>query len=445
MNAKFLQRLAAHLGEGIPSQFTDGPEMFRRAFLLMAFSKLALVFGGVFTLFYLVLEHYYGAVVVLVCTGLLVATPALLRRARSLDAVAHYQTSIFAFGFSIMCFLEGGLHGHAVAWLATAPLVGLLLLGIRGSLPWFGFSLIVMLAFILLDGLGYEVPRTYPPTWSFVVAAAGNSALLLFFYLLGLAFEQGRHNAQAQLEKALEELAQANRHLQQLNLEKNEFMGIAAHDLRNPLTSIMMNTELLKLGGAKSIEKVETSANKILRESTRMRDLINNLLDVNRIEEGRFDLALAPVDLATAAAQVVEDLMPMARAKGQTLLLNNSEDNAIIQADPKALHQILENFLSNAVKYSPSDSTIQVACRSEPDGPICEITDQGPGLSEEDQARLFGKFARLTPKPTGGESSTGLGLSIVKRLAENMEGVVGCRSREGEGSTFFVRFPNTTQ
>ncbi|MSU63222.1 MAG: ATP-binding protein, partial [Pedosphaera sp.] len=100
-----------------------------------------------------------------------------------------------------------------------------------------------------------------------------------------------------------------------------------------------------------------------------------------------------------------------------------------------------ENLLSNAVKYSPPEKSIFVRLAMNADGVRFEVRDEGPGLSAEDQKKLFGKFARLSAKPTGGEHSTGLGLSIVKRMVESMDGKVWCESELGRGATFIVQFP----
>ena len=103
--------------------------------------------------------------------------------------------------------------------------------------------------------------------------------------------------------------------------------------------------------------------------------------------------------------------------------------------------QVLENLVSNAVKYSPPGKNIFVRLQHSAEAVRCEVQDEGPGLSPEDQKKLFGKFARLSAKPTGGEHSTGLGLSIVKKMVEAMNGKVWCESELGKGATFIVEFP----
>jgi len=114
---------------------------------------------------------------------------------------------------------------------------------------------------------------------------------------------------------------------------------------------------------------------------------------------------------------------------------------AWVLADPKAAYRILDNLLSNAIKYSPPGGDVFVRMRNSPDGVVWEVQDQGAGLTAADQAKLFQKFTKLSARPTGGESSTGLGLSIVKMLAMQMQGSVECKSTQGEGATFSVRLP----
>ena len=109
--------------------------------------------------------------------------------------------------------------------------------------------------------------------------------------------------------------------------------------------------------------------------------------------------------------------------------------------DPSVMVQVLENLVSNAIKYSPSGKNIRVRLSKDPSHVRCEVRDEGPGLSAEDQKKLFGKFARLSAKPTGGEHSTGLGLSIVKKMVEAMNGKVWCESELGKGATFVVQLP----
>jgi signal transduction histidine kinase len=176
----------------------------------------------------------------------------------------------------------------------------------------------------------------------------------------------------------------------------------------------------------------------------RMMEMVQNLLDANRIERGEMELNLAPTDLGAGLNQVVEIQRPRATAKQQTIHLESEAIPVVVQLDPAVTVQVLENLVSNAVKYSPPGKEIFVRLKKHSQRARVEVQDEGPGLSAEDQKKLFGKFARLSAKPTGGEHSTGLGLSIVKKMVEAMNGKVWCKSELGRGATFIVEFPTTS-
>jgi signal transduction histidine kinase len=149
-----------------------------------------------------------------------------------------------------------------------------------------------------------------------------------------------------------------------------------------------------------------------------------------------------PTDLVALAAEVIRFNAPAAKKKTITLA---TEFPATLTAavDRKLVREAFDNYLSNAIKYSPPGRTVTVALQTLPDhgGIEYAVQDEGPGLTTEDQGKLFRKFTKLTPRPTGGESSTGLGLSIVKVVAELHHGQVGCASEVGRGSRFWLRVP----
>lgn len=245
------------------------------------------------------------------------------------------------------------------------------------------------------------------------------------------------------------ELKLARERLRELNEEKNEFMGIVAHDLRNPLGAIKGYAEMIAedAGTFRSASPAELNnvrqgledcAGRIRNSAERMLEMVQNLLDANRIERGEIHLNLAPTELGHLVSSVIESQRPRAVAKQQSLHFQSDGSPITATADSNVMVQVLENLISNAVKYSPPGKTIVVRLKKEESNAICEVQDEGPGLSPEDRKKLFGKFARLSAKPTGGEHSTGLGLSIVKRMIEAMGGRVWCESEPGKGATFIV-------
>ncbi len=241
------------------------------------------------------------------------------------------------------------------------------------------------------------------------------------------------------LEERITERTEA---LVRLNEEKNEFLGIAAHDLKNPLSGIRTSAEIIDRYYAPD-EKTKTFAQRIIDSCDQMLDIIMNLLDVNKIESGGYNFNCTPVSLHLLDV-IVHEYATRAAHKG--IVLFYEPIGASVYVDAQAFQQIFDNLISNAVKYSPEWSKIWVrtAPQTNKRGEMTirfEIQDEGPGFTEEDKTKLFSKFARLSAKPTGQESSTGLGLSIVKRLVEAMNGKVWCESEHLKGATFIVELP----
>jgi two-component system, sensor histidine kinase and response regulator len=248
------------------------------------------------------------------------------------------------------------------------------------------------------------------------------------------------------------ELKHARERLREMNDEKNEFMGIAAHDLRNPLGSITGFSEIIleelralqPSNGpdfTKSVCEATQCTERIRDASRRMAEMVQNLLDANRIERGEMKLDLASTELVALVSSVVETQRPRAAAKQQKIALETDAAPVPALVDSDVMVQVLENLVSNAIKYSPPGRSIFMRLKRDTGTVRIEVQDEGPGLSAEDQKKLFGKFARLSAKPTGGEHATGLGLSIVKRMVEAMNGKVWCESEPGRGATFIVTVP----
>ncbi|GJD95055.1 ATP-binding response regulator [Methylobacterium iners] len=247
------------------------------------------------------------------------------------------------------------------------------------------------------------------------------------------------------------ELIRANRRLdlQRSNLRrannlKTEILGTVAHDLKNPLSVILGRSEMLsdmlaietvpKAQMGVQVEAVRTAAKRLIGMiDTLMADAMNDALDITLRRE--------PLDLAALAGEVCEANRPLAETKGQSLRFATQEA-VYVCGDSERLREAIDNLVSNAIKYSFIDSAIEVSVRDEGTEIICAVTDQGPGLSPEDASRLFGRFQRLSAKPTGGEGSTGLGLSIVRRIVELHGGRTEAHSAGmGSGATFLMRFP----
>ncbi|HUA68884.1 MAG TPA: HAMP domain-containing sensor histidine kinase, partial [Candidatus Saccharimonadales bacterium] len=399
----------------IPEEFLNDLEQTRRARLITRFGVLGSIFGLIYALFYILIGHKYGALIVICCSAGVALTPSLMRSRKSVELAGNFFALTLTLGFLGLCFVEGGINGHAIAWLVSVPLCAFLLLGEKLAARW---AVIAFIAAGVVAGLalaGIQLKPAYNPKWESVVSAAGYLGLILFMFILGLIFESGRRDAFSKMQDALADLAASNERLLNLNNEKNEFMGIAAHDLRNPLAVILGNAELMTM--TQEAGQRDKLSKNIVAVAMRMRDLIANLLDVNAIEQGKFTSKIERCDMRALIEQSLEHNQSAA-VKKQIGFRVGISDGLWARADRAATLQILDNLISNALKYSPPNTTVYVHALPETNFTLVNVRDEGPGIGEADQKKLFQKFTRLSARPTGGESSTGLGLAIVKKLAE---------------------------
>ncbi len=243
-----------------------------------------------------------------------------------------------------------------------------------------------------------------------------------------------------------------NIELVKANELKDEFLAIAAHDLKSPLQTIMGFAELIKEKPDRS-DLVPKQAESIFNASKRMLKLIDDLLKTAAIESGRMELKKTLTDVAEFLRFVVDEQRYYASKKDLQIHLE-LEGECIARVDAARLYDVFENLISNAIKYSPKGKIIVATAQliQKSDAPnsqtevMVSIKDEGLGMTEEDIAKAFGKFQKLSAQPTGGENSTGLGLSIVKELVELHGGKVWIESEgKDKGTTFFILLPTEAQ
>ena len=230
-------------------------------------------------------------------------------------------------------------------------------------------------------------------------------------------------------------------HLKQLAKDKEELMGMISHHLQNRLSGMEMSAQLL-LDRVKSKTDPRTSllAENIRSTTSQMHAFIKALL-ANATADRGIAIKMEPVHFSQAAGRALARYEDAARTKELVLRAQLPNDGIYIHADPGALDQVFDNLLSNAVKFSPPGREISVRLERVNSHAECRIQDQGPGFTSEDTTRLFHRYARLSARPTGGEPSTGLGLSIAKKLVDAMQGELSCLSEPGRGATFILSFP----
>jgi|GEM_PF-684035 len=252
---------------------------------------------------------------------------------------------------------------------------------------------------------------------------------------------EAQHALELKVQERTRELAHANEELQRLNRAKSEFVNAVAHELRTPLTSIKGYASVLRSGqlGPIATAHAERLA-KIDKHSDDLTQLINNLLDISRIEAGKVAMEIQPIAVPTLFKEVDDLVRPLVEERQLTLTLQDGRV-ATVHADPQQLKRVLMNLLSNAIKYTPPHGTIRVELEEQRDQVFMRVRDTGAGIPTEDLPRVFDEFYRAKTPLNEQVKGTGLGLTLVKRIVEAHGGQIWAESHLGQGSTFVVTLP----
>ncbi len=238
------------------------------------------------------------------------------------------------------------------------------------------------------------------------------------------------------------EKARMYQQLLELNELKNKFLGMAAHDLRNPIGGIRSIVEMMLDGelGPQTDESKEMLT-EMEQACTSMLTMINDLLDVSAIESGHLNLRTETVDLPKVLEGSIHAMRLSANRKNITIELHAVSTLPRVTIDPERLRQAVDNLVSNAIKYSPAATKVTISAGLVEDGILVSVADHGQGIAPEEISKLFKEFSRTSARPTAGETSTGLGLAIVKKIIEAHGGKVWAESELKKGSIFYFTVP----
>jgi signal transduction histidine kinase len=258
------------------------------------------------------------------------------------------------------------------------------------------------------------------------------------------AVEKNRELEQAnkKLRMVQEEIEKSNDRLKQLNEQKNMLLGMAAHDLRNPLYLIEGYSDFLLKENSENInEDQRTIISAIHGSSTYMVQMINDLLDVHKIETGKMDLKLEMADYLQVMRAVIERHAFASKTKGVEIRVSHPDTIPHFLFDPSRVEQVMGNLIDNAIKFSFKGSSIEVAVQFDENDVYFSVRDNGPGIPGNEQGRLFKPFSTTSVKPTGNEKSTGLGLAIAENIVSKHHGRIWVESEQGKGSQFNFTLP----
>ena len=310
---------------------------------------------------------------------------------------------------------------------------------------------LILLDLMMPDRDGIEICRLIrqQPRWQdipiiFLSAADDKNLIVRALEAGGVDYITKPFNQPELLSRVRTHLAlkMARDQLRQLAEDKDELLGILAHDLQNHLVGMAITVQVLQDRASRHGDnRLERAAANIRHSTVQMRAFVQEFLANSAADRG-WTLDIRPVVLNEAAVAAVQHHAEAARCKGVSLE-HEPSPAASVAADRKALDQVLDNLISNALKFSPAGAAVRVSVQPTDHGGVLSVRDEGPGFTEDDKLRMFRRYGRLSARPTGGEPSTGLGLSIVKKLVDAMGGRVECESTAGRGATFRVNLPGS--
>jgi signal transduction histidine kinase len=366
-------------------------------------------------------------------TGWTLATAAvallglpLLRVTRRPEVPAFALLAVGTAALLAIARAEGGLQSQAIYW---APLVPLWTVFFVGRLAGAALTGMLALGFVALHLASDPVAPAADDPFLRLASALGAS-----FAALGVAvlYETSRLRAQEQI---LAERARIDR-------LKDELVATVSHELRTPLTSIRGALGLLEGGGTVPLPEPARPLVAIARRnSDRLGLLIDDLLDLERIESGGLAYDRCVVEVAPLIDEAVESDRALAGELGVEIAVRSDVGDARITVDPRRLQQVISNLISNAAKHSPRGATVDIAAHVVEGHVELSVTDRGPGIPADFRGRVFERFARADSSDARRTGGTGLGLSIAKRIVEDSGGRIWFTTRTGGGTTFHVRLP----
>lgn len=427
-----------------PSRMEDEGE-YRRTRLFVRASLLTSLFSNSYIWLSWYFEYDLGVYLMIFNVVGFLILALLVRTKMPLLLLGNLYILVGAIAVIVLSYYSGGIWSAVYPWIISIPVLALLVVNRKYGIIWAVISYLVMNWYGILELNGHEFPIGYNETMKAAWFVSVLPGLLLIIVIISLVFESTQTKALKDLEEKNEELlsqketiADQAEELEKLIDEKDHIIRILAHDLKNPLANITTISNILK--EEQEVDQQKKFIAMIEQVSAKAQGLVNSVLDMAILEQGGIKLNLEEVDLQEAITEAISEMEEQSRQKSIGVELN-TRSTALVEADRMYLLLIFENLISNAIKFSEKGSNVEVEIIDHSDQVQIYIKDEGPGIKPEEESQLFGKFTKLSARPTGEESSTGLGLSLVKRYVEQINGKVWYDREASKGATFVVELP----
>lgn len=444
-----------------PSLREEGKiEAARRAMVMVSFLLLLLLLGVIFMIADAARGNWTHAAINMIAEVILFITLLMIRRARSLTLAANVLLASIFFAEAAIVIMDGGFGSYTLVGYICIPLMAVFLAGKRSGIAWTALSLCFISALFLFysdQNIAISAQKSSNKYFIYFIYLI---ALILTSACIALLYERAKDDAFRQLTVALEKLRESNQSLEESNksLEearfhaeganhaKSEFLANMSHEMRTPLNAVIGYSDfLIEEAEDLGYSDIVPDLKRIHVAGRHLLSLINDVLDLSKIEAGHMELHIEPFHITEVLSTVLDTVAPLAEKNSNTFSVEiNVEKESRFQGDIVRIRQILLNLLSNAFKFTEEGEVflnVKAETVEEEQFLVFTVRDTGIGMTSEQMTRLFQQFSQAESSISKRFGGTGLGLALVESFCELMGGKVTVESELGTGSTFQVRLP----
>ncbi len=400
----------------------------------------------------------------------------LVRKKINLNFLSNLYIGIGAFAVYYLIVYSGGLYSPIMLWIVAAPILALLVANRGSAITWAVIMLFGIISFSFLEIYKIKPESEIPEEWNTIATLSVILGLMLIIFLITLIFEKEKTKAvekaiakNVQLKNTLKELTITKDNLQKsheeiknkndqlvkhqiellknsellkdLNSEKDYIIEVLAHDLKEPINSVDGLLDIILKDENKLSESQLECIDHIQKTIKKSRNLLDRILFSAEKEHLSTKMKFEKSDVCKVLQDSIDAFIKKAENKQIVLETQCNKKEIIVRTDRTILQQIFENIISNSIKFSPKESKVSISIELMEQNVKIDFQDQGPGIAKEEIDILFDKYTTLSNKPTAGESSSGLGLSLVKRYTELLGAKIWYESRGSEGANFILLLP----